>query len=320
MSVVRSDADFESAGSQCAAWLYEPSDVEDPPVVVMAHGFGGERDARLPAFAERFAEAGFAVLLFDYRGFGDSDGEPKHVISGKRHVADYRAALDHVRTLDTVEGDRVALWGTSFSGGHAIRTAALDGDVEAVVAQVPFSDGLRNAVHLVRQCGLDYLLGATTSIVREAGRILTTRDPFYVPIVSDPDDFGVLNTPDAKPGYHSLIPDGREDDFDNECAARILATVAFYRPISVAPEVDCPVYVAEATEDSIIPTSSVERLVDRLDDVEHDRYPVGHFDPYTGETFERIVEAERAFLERYLRTEDTSTTSRTGEEKATRSD
>ncbi|MFB6143284.1 MAG: alpha/beta hydrolase [Halorientalis sp.] len=113
MDVERHAQDFESEGTRCAGWLYEPQGVEDPPVVVMAHGFGGEREARLPAFAERFAAAGLAAFVFDYRGFGDSDGDPPHVVSGPRRVTDYEAALAHVRSLDGVDSDRVGLWGTS---------------------------------------------------------------------------------------------------------------------------------------------------------------------------------------------------------------
>ncbi|WP_247008981.1 alpha/beta hydrolase [Halorientalis litorea] len=296
MSVQRRDADFRSNGTRCAAWLYEPA-AENPPVVVMAHGFGGEREARLPAFAERFAAAGMAVLVFDYRTFGDSEGTPRHVVSGRRHVEDYRAALDHVRSLDGVDGDRVGLWGTSFSGGHVVEVAA-EADVEAVVSQVPFTDGRRTALHLVRQGGLSYVAGVQRALTRNALRRATLRGPAYVPIVADPDEFGVLNTPDAKPGYLSLVPEG--EDWDNECAARILATVGTYRPVTAAADVDCPVYVAQATEDSIIPADSVDALVRELDHVERDRYPVGHFEPYTGECFEEVVSAERAFFERHL--------------------
>lgn len=300
MDVDPRDAAFEREGTRCAGWLYEPEDTEDPPVVVMAHGFGGERDARLPAFAGRFAAAGLAVLLFDYRGFGDSDGDPRHVVSGPRHVGDYEAALAHARSLDAVDGDSVGLWGTSFSGGHVVEVTARDGGVDAVVSQVPFTDGLWTALHLVRQGGVDYLRGATAGLLRDALRAVTLRDPHYVPIAADPDEFGVLNTPDALQGYRSLIPEGREDEWDNECAGRILGTVARYRPVTAAPDVDCPVYVAEATEDGIIPSASVDALVERLDHVERERYPVGHFEPYTGEWFEAVVAAERAFFERHL--------------------
>jgi pimeloyl-ACP methyl ester carboxylesterase len=300
MDFERRDADFESDGTRCAAWLYEPA-VENPPVIVMAHGFGGEREARLPAFAEAFAEAGYAVLLFDYRGFGDSDGDPPHIVSGPRHVADYLAAIDHARSLAVVDADRLALWGTSFSGGHVIEAAARDGDVDAIVSQVPFTDGLRNALHLVRTGGLEYVAGAVTAIARDLGRMVTLRDPHYVPIAAEPDEFGVLNTPDAKPGYLSLIPGGRVEEWDNECAARILATVGLYRPVTSASDVDCPAFVAEATEDSIIPSDSVDTLVDELNDVERVRYDLGHFGPYKPPAFERVVARQQAFFDRTLR-------------------
>ena len=299
MNFERRDVDFESEGTRCAAWLYEPA-VENPPVILMSHGFGGEREARLPEFAEEFAEAGYAALVFDFRGFGDSDGDPPHIVSGPRHVTDYLAAIEHVRSIDAVDGDRIALWGTSFSGGHVIEAAARDGDIEAVVAQVPFTDGLRNAVHLVRRGGISYLASATVNLVRDTLRAVTFRDPHYVPIVADPDEFGVLNTHDSKSGYYSLIPDGREDEFENECAGRILGTVGLYRPVTAASDVDCPVFVGEATEDSIIPSGSVEALVERLDEVEHEAYPIGHFGPYKGEWFEDVVADERDFFDRHL--------------------
>jgi fermentation-respiration switch protein FrsA (DUF1100 family) len=79
-AVRRESMDFESEGTRCAAWLYRPDEsasaaTGDPPVVVMAHGFGLPRRFELPAFAER----GLAVLVFDYRSLGDSGGEPRNV-------------------------------------------------------------------------------------------------------------------------------------------------------------------------------------------------------------------------------------------------
>ena len=74
----REDLTFPSGEDTCAAWLYRPDGAEGPvPCIVMAHGFTATREDRLPAYAERFAAAGMAVLLFDYRHFGDSTGEPR---------------------------------------------------------------------------------------------------------------------------------------------------------------------------------------------------------------------------------------------------
>ncbi|MDY7081885.1 MAG: alpha/beta hydrolase, partial [Halobacteria archaeon] len=82
----REDSDFTSGGTRCAGWLYYPDADDNPPVVIMAHGFGGERQYRLPAFAERFTEHGLAVFIFDYRYFGASHGEPRRVISPSLQV------------------------------------------------------------------------------------------------------------------------------------------------------------------------------------------------------------------------------------------
>ena len=81
LSFTRIDHTFISEGKKCGAWLYLPAGVSKPPVVVMAHGFGGQRWMRLPAYAERFAQRGMAVFVFDYRGFNDSEGEPRNYIN-----------------------------------------------------------------------------------------------------------------------------------------------------------------------------------------------------------------------------------------------
>ena len=109
----------------------------------MAHGFSGVREQRLDAYAERFAAAGLAVLVFDYRHFGASQGEPRQLLSiAPPARADWRAAVAHARYLLEVDPKRVAVWGTSFSGGHVVAVAAADPAIAAVVSQAPFTDGL----------------------------------------------------------------------------------------------------------------------------------------------------------------------------------
>lgn len=288
---------FESAGATCRGDLHRP-ETEDPPVVVMAHGFGAERSFRLPAFAERIVDRGLAVLAFDYRGFGDSDGDHQR-IDPSWHVEDWLAAVDIARDLPGVDGDRLGLWGTSFSGGHVVKTAARR-DVEAVVSQVPFADGPATVLHLARNSGsgLAYPLVASGHGLRDVARGLLRRSPHTVPIVGPPDEFAMLNTPDAEAGYRSITPE--ETTWRNACPARVSLEVPLYRPISSADAVDCPVFVAIATEDDIVPASAAERLARRLDHVEVLRLDCGHFDPYDGATFERVVDREAAFLERHL--------------------
>ena len=134
---------FPSGGVRCAADLYLPEGAGSPvPCVVMGHGGSGTKRLGLPAYASKFADGGIAALVLDYRGFGASEGEPRQVIDVDGQRDDYRAALRHVRGLRDVDARRVALWGTSLSGGHVLAVAATDPGVAAVVSQVPVIDGM----------------------------------------------------------------------------------------------------------------------------------------------------------------------------------
>lgn len=263
----------------------------------MAHGFGAERAFRLPAYAERFVDRGVAALLFDYRGFGDSGG-PHQLVDPFRHLADWLAAVDFVGGLAAVDGDRIGLWGTSFSGGHVVETAARR-DVDAVCSQAPFVDGIATLAHLARHSGLDYPLTATKHGLRDAVRGLLRLDPHTVPVVGPPAAFAMLNTPGAEAGYREIVP--ADSDWENSCPARVALQVPLYRPISRADEVDAPLFVTIATGDRIVPPSAAERLARRVDHVEVLRLDCGHFDVYDGAPFERAVGEQAAFLARHLR-------------------
>jgi dienelactone hydrolase len=105
----------------------------------MAHGLTGTRRDRLGAFAERFVAAGTAAFVFDYRGFGDSTGEPD-LFEVERQLDDWRAAIAFARTLPGIDADRVGTFGSSFGGGHALAAAAEGRRVAAVISQVPLLD------------------------------------------------------------------------------------------------------------------------------------------------------------------------------------
>ena len=112
----RKDLLFSSGTDSCAAWLYPAAGGVDPgPIVVMAHGLSGTRRDRLGPFAERFAAGGIAALVFDYRGFGDSAGEPDLFDPG-RQLDDWRAAIAFARSLPGVDASRVATFGSSLGG------------------------------------------------------------------------------------------------------------------------------------------------------------------------------------------------------------
>jgi dienelactone hydrolase len=288
-------SDFVCKGICCAGDLYMPSGLERPPVVVMAHGFAAERSFRLPAYAERFVNHGMAVYLFDYRCFGDSDGEPRNYVDPWRHLADWQSALAHVRSLSNVNTDRIALWGTSFSGGHVIVTAAEDKEISAIVAQVPHIDPITS----LRKLGLRYLLHAIPHALRDVSRMTTFRSPHYVKVIGTMKEFACLNTPDSYSGYLSMIPLG--SNWQNRCPARSLITFLVYRPMKSAAKVSCPALIMMAENDSLIESTAVEKMSARMPYGMLVKYPFGHFDIYNGQYFEDAVAKQIEFLVKHLR-------------------
>lgn len=288
------ESNFMSRGVRCAGSLYRPGQVQDPPIVIMGHGFAAEKTFRLPAYAERFVERGIAAFLFDYRNFGGSDGQPRNLVDPSRHLQDWEAAVAHVRSLKGVHNNRIALWGSSFGGGHVIVTAARNAGIDAIVAQVPFVDGLSTMGAL----GVRNTLKAVAAGLRDLGRMVTLREPYCIPVVGTPDRFAAMNKPDAYEGYLAIVPP--ESSWKNQCPARVLLAAPFYRPISYAGRVNCPALLVVAERDSLIPAAVVEKTAARMSKATVVRLPVGHFDVYAGEVFERVVQVEGDFLAEHL--------------------
>jgi dienelactone hydrolase len=97
---------------------------------------------RVDSYAERFCEAGYACLVFDYRNFGDSEGAPRQLLDIRMQLQDWTVAVAYARTLPGIDPNRIGLWGTSFSGGHVIATTARLPGIAAVVSQCPFTDSV----------------------------------------------------------------------------------------------------------------------------------------------------------------------------------
>lgn len=290
----REDADFLSGGARCAAWLYRPATAPPVAAIVMAHGFGGVRIARLDAYAARFREAGYAVLLFDYRHFGDSEGEPRGLLDIRCQRADWQAAVAHVRRQPGIDPDRVILWGTSFSGGHAIATAARDPRVAAVVAQVPHVSGLASALAVpVRQQARLAMAGVRDQLAALAGR-----PPRRVPSVGVPGELAVLTSTDAVDGLRALRADHPDAGWDDEVAARIVLRVPWYSPGWAAGRIRCPLLVQATRADEVTPARAAARTARRAPRGELLEYDGGHFAPYSGALFERVVADQLAFLRR----------------------
>lgn len=137
------DVAFSSAGTTVRGHLYLPTGPGPHPVVVMAGGWCYVKELVQPAYARVFAGAGVAALVFDYRGFGASDGLPRQHVDPWAQIEDYRNAISFVETLPSLDPDRIGVWGISYSGGHVLILAATDPRVQCVVSNIPVVDGWR---------------------------------------------------------------------------------------------------------------------------------------------------------------------------------
>lgn len=291
----REDVRFASGEDQCAAWLFRPRSQTAPvPCVVMASGVSCVRDQRLDAFAERFAAAGFVVFAFDYRHFGESEGEPRSLMHAGRQRADWRAAIAHARTLDGVERSRVVIWGFSLGGAHVQSLAMTDAGIEAAIAVAPLVDGLRSLRHVG---GSAHVLRLGLAGVRDRLRALRGAAPLRIPVAGAPGTVAVLNSPGSLPGFESVTSPG--SSWRNELCARA-ALAPPYRLARKVRRIACPILYCLTEEDDINPPQLGRLAARRAPRGELRLYPGGHFDPFLGDTFEHMVADQVDFLARHI--------------------
>ncbi|HEY1076839.1 MAG TPA: alpha/beta fold hydrolase [Fontimonas sp.] len=301
MSTAPIPVEFSSHGTTVRGAHFLPADRSmkhgsTTPCVVMAHGLGGTRTARLDAFAERFAAAGLHVLVFDYRHFGASDGEPRQRFSIRAQLDDWANAIAYARALDGVDADRIALWGSSFSGGHVVTAAVEDGRVRAVSAQGPMMDGLAAFTNIFSYAGPLQALRLSAHACWDALGIIGGRR-HLIPIIGAPGDLAVMTSEDSVSGYRSIAP----ADWTNALTAAWMLEFPLYRPVTKAADLPCPILICICQKDTVAPPSAAEKCAQRAGSrAEVKRYDIGHFDVYTGEGFERAVADQVEFFTRQL--------------------
>lgn len=292
----REERRFRSGGEECAAWLFRPDELTTPaPCVVLASGLSCVRDQRLDAFGERFAAAGFLALAFDYRHFGDSDGEPRSLMSAARQRQDWGAALAYVRALEEVDADRVAAWGFSLGGGNVQALAIADRDLAAAICVCPLVDGVRTLLHIG---GPGHLARLGAAGLRDGLRGLRGAEPYRAPAAGPPGSGAVLARATCLAEFEAVTPPG--STWRNELCARA-ALAPPYRLAKKAQRIECPVLYCIADQDEINPPGLGIEASRNAPAGELRRYPGGHFAPLHGDTYERVVADQLDFLGRHLR-------------------
>ncbi len=251
----------------------------------MAHGLSGTRRDGLGPFAERFAAAGIAALVFDHRGFGDSAGE-QDLFHPARQLDDWRAAIAFARSLPGIGADRLATFGSSMGGGNALAAAAGDRRVAAAISQVPFLDMAGQAYRASPRVAARMLLAAARGQ--------------HLPAVGQPHEAAFINAPGSEAGWRHVVATGEDSRWRNRVSARWLLAPP-YRPSRHAASLHCPWLVCVGEADRVAKPGPAIRAARRAPHGELRLYPgVDHFDIYDGPQHETVVEDQLAFLGRHL--------------------
>jgi len=178
----RENITFKANGLNLRGWLYRPDCNNKIPAIIMAHGYACVKELYLDKYAEIFAKAGFAVLAYDHRNFGESDIVCEQEIEPFAQVSDWREAITYMQTLPFIDSKKIGIWGTSLAGGHVLTVGALDKRVKCIVSQVPTINGLRN---LQRRIPIDKLEHLFEELEQERIRLYQGEKAKMIPILSD---------------------------------------------------------------------------------------------------------------------------------------
>lgn len=305
---MRRDVEFEGArGTRLRGWLYLPDAVTGRvPGVAMAHGFSATKEMALDRFAEAFAVAGVASLVYDHRNLGASDGEPRQEINPWAQARDYRHALSWLAARPELDPERLAVWGSSFSGAHVLALGACDPRVRAVVANVPFA-GLP---------GVDYSDPDDVRRRFERLRAALLDESGAGPADRPAAALGPLKVVAERPGEPCFLPQaesarwflevGRRPGtrWRNEFTLRSGDPDApVWDPGVCAPFVaPRPLLMVVASEDRLAATDVALASFARAGEPKRlELVPGDHFVPYDGEGFARASAAMVAFLRDALR-------------------
>ncbi|HWK28060.1 MAG TPA: alpha/beta hydrolase [Solirubrobacter sp.] len=277
---MREDVEFNADGVTLRGWLYTPDGAGGPsPTIVMAHGFSAVKEMYLDRFAEAFAAAGLAALVFDNRNFGASDGEPRQEIDPWAQVRDYRTAITYAGTRSEVDANRIGIWGSSYSGGHVLVVAAIDRRVKCVVSQVPLVSGHANFRALVRA---DFIAAFQAQFNADREARFAGEAPAMVPVVdADPLAPSALPTPDSY-AWFTATHESRAPSWRNEVTLRSVELFTEYEPGTYLPWISpTPLLMCVAENDVLTQTEiaiagyETAREPKRLVIL-----PGGHFDAY----------------------------------------
>ncbi|KAL6228972.1 hypothetical protein BDW75DRAFT_250306 [Aspergillus navahoensis] len=298
MALPRRDVQFHACdGTILRGWHY-PTEQKSPRII-MSHGLAGIRHFLLPPFAERFHQAGFSVLLYDNRNWGDSGGEPRQESNPTLQQTDYYDAFNYAVTLPGVDPENIVYWGTSFSGGNVIYAAAVDKRIKAAVVQCPAVSGETRSLAFQDRIPALFADRARIAAGEPRGRVpCIAPDRETAKIGSAPVLFPDLHAYDALEGIDKC--GGTWENWVTEQTQ--LHMLEFEAQAMIHRIAPTPLLMVVPGNDVTVQTSSQLAAFGKAREPKELVFldKAGHFDIYRGEYFERNIAAQIKFLKAHL--------------------
>ncbi len=261
------------------------------PLIILCHGFCGIRNVLLPSFADAFTEAGFATITFDYRGFGDSEGERGRLVPAMQ-TEDIISVINWAERQACIDNQRIGLWGTSLGGCHVFSAAAQDQRVKCLVSQLAFADG-----DVLVTGGMNEPERASflCTLNKMAEKKKSTGKEMFVGVTR------VLSDDESKEFFGKVKI--RHPEMDIKIPFLTVMETLKYKPAESAARVQCPVLVVIAGKDCVNPPEQGKKLYDAVASANKELYEevsARHYDIYEGEFFERVTAVQTQWFKKYL--------------------
>jgi len=284
---------FFSRGQKIAAILFSPNKVKERAAgIVLCQGYTGTKELFLPQLAQAFCEAGYPSLVFDYRGWGESEGDRGYLFPSEQ-VEDIRNAMTFLGTQKMVDPERIGLYGTSFGGANVIAGAAVDQRAKCIVANLPIGNGKRWLRSLRRLWEWREFL----QLIAEdrQNRVLSGKSRKMKAFDIVPLD------PTIQEAMAAAIKDGflQEDEITLESAEAIMAFSPEDMVAKISPR---PILFIHAGADNLVSSEESQILYERAGEPKKLVIVPGvtHVDFYLGEAFGQVTSLSLDWFTRYL--------------------
>ena len=276
---MKSSIEFYSNGQLIKGHLYSPVLENKAPAIVLAHGFAGVKELLLPAYAEKFAKAGFYALTFDYRGFGESEGERGKIVPNDQ-ILDIRNAITFLTSLKEIDADNIGLWGTSFGGANAIIASSIDKRIKCLSVQLTFGNGERVIAGEMEESAKTKLLATMDKLAVKA--VLNNKQ-MMLPLIK------VLTDEQSVDFYKKYVVDF--PTLDTKVLFITLKETIEHKPEKALKDVNIPILILGAEKDKVNPVSESKILFELANEPKalHIVKEATHYEVYEGDKLDEAA-------------------------------